>query len=220
MHSTLATLDTGNIRICTQQLGRKEERGKKNTKLLSCWTQKLFQLYVLQIVYPAFGKIIPLWQCTFMWFSSFLIQAKSNTTFSSSDSLSHNVFRHLWDLAPLFLWKFKTPCHDLFPHVLWDCPTVVFGVERRVSTQHHVDNDTQGPQVTALKARKRSLWGAICSKQWCTYVKSFTQFPTKTGAQLSLLLKTHPNTFTDLLLLSHKVKVTSEINFTNYFSPH
>lgn len=82
------------------------------------------------------------------------------------DSLSHNVFCHFRDLAPLFLWEFKASCHDLFPHVLGNRPAVVLGVKRGVSTQHHVDNDPQGPQVTALQARTGSLWGAACSKQW------------------------------------------------------
>ena len=55
-------------------------------------------------------------------------------TLQHGDSLPHNIFGHLRDLAPLFFWELKTACHDLSPHILWDSPAVVFGVKRRVST--------------------------------------------------------------------------------------
>lgn len=68
------------------------------------------------------------------------------------DLLAHNVFCHFRDLAPLFLWKLKAPRHDLFPHVFGDCPAVVLGVKRWVTTQHHINDDAKGPQVTALRS--------------------------------------------------------------------
>lgn len=69
------------------------------------------------------------------------------------DSLAHDVLGHLRDLAPLVFREIKASSHDLLAHVLRDGATVVLGVERRVSTQHHVDDHTERPQVTALKGR-------------------------------------------------------------------
>lgn len=85
------------------------------------------------------------------------LSIKGNIKFSLDDSLSHNVFCHFWDLAPFFFWKFKTSRHDLFPHVLWNCPTLMLRVKRRVSAQHHINDDTQRPQITVLKAKKPSF---------------------------------------------------------------
>lgn len=67
------------------------------------------------------------------------------------DSLSNNILGHLRDLAPLIFREVKATSHDLFPHVLWDGATVVFGVEGRIATQHYVDDHTQRPQITALE---------------------------------------------------------------------
>lgn len=69
------------------------------------------------------------------------------------DSLSYNVLGHLRDLAPLVFREVKASSHDLLPHVLRNGATVVLGVKRRVSTQHHVDYHTQRPQITALSGR-------------------------------------------------------------------
>lgn len=70
------------------------------------------------------------------------------------DSLAHNVLGHLRDLAPLIFREIKASGHDLLAHVLGDGATVVLGVERRVSAQHHVDDHAERPQVTALRCRR------------------------------------------------------------------
>lgn len=70
------------------------------------------------------------------------------------DSLAHDVLGHLRDLAPLVFREIKASRHDLLAHVLRDGATVVLGVERRVSTQHHVDDHAERPQVTALTGRR------------------------------------------------------------------
>lgn len=68
-------------------------------------------------------------------------------------SLAHDVLGHLRDLAPLVFREIKASSHDLLAHVLRDGATVVLGVERRVSAQHHIDDHAERPQVTALKGR-------------------------------------------------------------------
>lgn len=76
-----------------------------------------------------------------------------------TDLLAYDVLGHLRDLAPLIFREVEAACHDLLPHVLRDGATVVLGVERRVAAQHHVDNHTERPQVTALKNnRKRKIF--------------------------------------------------------------
>lgn len=67
------------------------------------------------------------------------------------DSLAYDVLGHLRDLAPLIFREVEATRHDLFPHVLRDSATVVFGVERRIAAQHHVDYHPERPQITALE---------------------------------------------------------------------
>lgn len=73
------------------------------------------------------------------------------------DILAYNVLSHLRDLTPLIFREVKAPRHNLLPHVLWDGATVVLRVERRIATQHDVNNHTKRPQVTALEKEKKIL---------------------------------------------------------------
>lgn len=76
-------------------------------------------------------------------------------------SLAHDVLGHLRDLAPLVFREIKASSHDLLAHVLRDGATVVLGVERRVSAQHHVDDHAEGPQVAALKRSRGEKTAAV-----------------------------------------------------------
>lgn len=72
--------------------------------------------------------------------------------------LAYYVLGHLGDLAPLVFREVEAARHNLLPHVLWDGATVVLGVERRIAAQHHINNHTKRPQVTALEKDKKNVF--------------------------------------------------------------
>ena len=84
------------------------------------------------------------------------------------DSLAYNVLGHLGDLTPLIFREVKATSHNLFPHVLRYGATVVLGVERRIATQHHIDNHTERPQITALRNEEEKIY--ICLSILSLYV--------------------------------------------------
>lgn len=67
-------------------------------------------------------------------------------------SLADDVLSHFRYLTPLLLWEVKAASHDFFAHVFRDGAAVVFGVKRRISAEHYIDDHPQGPQITALKS--------------------------------------------------------------------
>lgn len=69
-------------------------------------------------------------------------------------SLADNVLCHFGYLAPLIFRKVEAAGHDLLAHVFRDGAAVVLGIKRRITAQHHIDNNAQGPQVTALQTKK------------------------------------------------------------------